>query len=136
MIRCIQPNDLGWLVSLANQFSTEYMGKPIDSTRTARTLSHLVYNGVALRSDSGAIVGMFMDDPYYPERHLVEMGWFATDRSGMPLLRAFEKEGIDQGVSSIRMTTLHTSPQAVQTLLQRRGYKALEHSWGLSLGDQ
>lgn len=132
MIRHIQPNELGWLVSLANCFSIQYMGKPVDHTNTTRTLEQLIYSGVALRSDSGAIVGMFMDDPYYSERHLVELGWFALDRSGLALLRRFEQEGKAAGVHSIRMTTLQTSPPGVARLLQRRGYTALEHSWALN----
>jgi hypothetical protein len=135
MIRSIQPNELGWLVSLANEFSQQYMNKPVDYTTISRNMRHLIDTGVALRSDNGAIVGMFMDDPYYTERHLVELGWFATDNSGVRLLNAFQQVGRDNKVDSIRLTTLQNSPAAASYVLGRKGYKPLEQSWELRLGD-
>lgn len=135
MIRVMTEDDLDWLVKTAGQFSEEYMGKKINVTRTRHAMRHCITRGIALRSDAGAIVGIIMDDPFFYETHLVELGWYANDRSGLALLKQFHKIGKSIGVDSIRMTTLHSSPATADALLGRLGYTPLEKSWELRLGD-
>ena len=54
----------------------------------------------------------------------MEHGWFARDRSGMRLLRAFEEWAAEQGAVMVKMST-----GAVGPYLGRLGYTMTEKTW-------
>lgn len=58
-----------------------------------------------------------------PEPVAVEHGWFAKDRSGLRLLRAFEAWAADRG-ARVRLSTGKGGPD-----LARLGYRPVETAW-------
>jgi hypothetical protein len=52
-----------------------------------------------------------------------ELGWMATDRSGLRLLWAFEAWAAEQGATLIKMSA---NGGAAQRILERRGYRVAE----------
>lgn len=58
-----------------------------------------------------------------PEPVAVEHGWFATDRSGLRLLRLFEGWAAARG-AIVRLSTGQGGPD-----LRRLGYRAVETAW-------
>ena len=134
MSRLCTEDDLEYLVGLTAKFNADYYDRPLNMSKTEATLKHILQHGLAIRSDHGAIVGIWMDDPFRDDEFLVELGWFASDSSGIELLSAFEQAGRERGVTEVRMTTLEANNR-VGALLRRRGYTSLEHSWRLTLGD-
>lgn len=132
MIRHCTKWDLGWLHRLTEKFNAELYDRPLNHDKTKSVLKQVITDGIALRTDQSAIIGVYMDDPFRDDKFLVEIGWYAQDGWGIPLLEEFEKCGHEAGVNEVRMTTLEANARA-GVLLKRRGYKPLEHSWRLQL---
>jgi len=93
--------------------------------RTGETLAGLIAspNGIVLVSDGGFIAGCITQTVISPDPVAVELGWYATDRSGLRLLRAFEGWARDRGATLIKMSC---NGGAAQRLLERAGYRAAE----------
>jgi len=132
MIRMAGSGDLEFLMIITQEFNDKLYGVPLNIDKTWDTLELIVEGpmGVAYVSDRGAIVGTIEEDPFRNYTVLQERGWYATDRSGLRLLRAFIQHGIDIGVDEIRMTTLEINP-AAERLLEHSGFDRKETSWGL-----
>lgn len=135
MIRTIVQEDIFWLASLARKFNAEYFDVPLNDDKLYTGLSDLIDRGVCLRSDSGAIVGVVMDDPFRDWQVLVELGWYCEDRSGLHLLNKFIQAGKDLGVDEVRMTTLTRSPAEAAAILNRKGFVPIETSHSLTIGE-
>lgn len=99
---------------------------PVSRPWTAAVVQGLIQSpdAIVLVSDGGFIAGSMQPTVVNPARVLMEHGWFARDRSGMALLRAFERWGADQGASMIKMSTGAVGPD-----LGRIGYQMTEMSW-------
>lgn len=93
--------------------------------RTGETLVGLLRDpqGVIFVSDGGFIAGQIMQTVISPDPVAFELGWLATDRSGLRLLRAFEVWAAEQGATLIKMSA---NGGAAQRILERRGYAVAE----------
>jgi len=93
--------------------------------RTGETLAGLIASGdgIVLVSDGGFIAGCITQTVISPDPVAVELGWYATDRSGLRLLRAFEGWARDRGATLIKMSC---NGGAAQRLLERAGYRVAE----------
>lgn len=93
--------------------------------RTGEVLAGLIASadGIVLVSDGGFIAGCITQTVISPEPVAVELGWYATDRSGLRLLRAFEGWARDRGATLIKMSC---NGGAAQRLLERAGYRVAE----------
>ena len=79
--------------------------------------------GVVLVSEGGFIAGRITQTPINPAPVAVEMGWYATDRSGLRLLRAFEAWAERMGATLVKMSC---NGGRAQALLERAGYRVAE----------
>lgn len=127
MVRNCTLDDIDWLVSKANEFNDKHYDIPLNQDKLWNYLTAVIQSseGVALRTDHGAIVGMYVTDPLRDWEVLVETAWYSTGMDGIRLLNAFERRG--HCVDEVRMSHLHVNP-TVAKLLDRRGYVAMETS--------
>ena len=128
MIRRATLDDLPDICEMVKQFNEDYYGRPLNMTKTVDTIHLLISDGSVFVSPQGFIGGLATADLFRDDVALVELGWYATDRSGMALLDAFIQEGRDLEVDEIRMCTMHTSPASVGRALERRGFSITETS--------
>ncbi|MCF7700558.1 hypothetical protein [Loktanella sp. M215] len=84
--------------------------------------------GVVYVSPGGFIAGEVGTTIITPELVAIEHGWFATDRSGLRLLSAFEIWAASMGCKGIKMSTGPTHAAAAR-ILERRGYRPAELAW-------
>lgn len=93
--------------------------------KTGETLAGLLQDprGVVLVTGGGFIAGCITQTVISPDPVAVELGWYAEDRSGLALLRAFEVWAGQQGATLI---TLSCNGGAAQRILERAGYRAAE----------
>lgn len=135
MIRECTLYDIDWLCRKATEFNAEYYDIPLDPVKLYSYISNCITspNGVCLRSDHGAIVGIVAPDPVRDWTVLVETGWYSTGKDGLKLLSAFEVQGCIRDVNEIRLTTLETNVRVAE-VLRRKGYSTIETSHRLILG--
>ena len=93
--------------------------------RAGETLAGLIADprGVVLVSGGGFNAGCNTQTVISPDPVAVELGWFARDRSGLRLLRAFEAWASGQGAVLIKMSC---NGGVAQRILERSGYRAAE----------
>lgn len=93
--------------------------------KTGGVLAGLIHSetGVVYVTDAGFIAGAIADTVISPDPVAIELGWYAEDRSGLRLLRAFEAWAHEQGATLIKMSC---NGGAAQQILERAGYKAAE----------
>lgn len=98
----------------------------VDRSWTARTIAKLIASpdGAVWLSGGGFIAGCLQPTIISPEIVAQEMGWFAKDRSGLQLLRAFEGWARERGATLIQLSTGPTGPD-----LTRLGYRRAEQAW-------
>ncbi|ANS06228.1 hypothetical protein HOR19_gp35 [Phage MedPE-SWcel-C56] len=135
MLRKVLCSELDWLYNLAEQFNAAHYDYPLDKAKTRAILKELIRDGVCIRSESGAIVGTLLEDPFRQTTVLVELGWYTNDKSGIRLLKEFVSVGVKLNVDEIRMTLLESSPPAADRYLQRMGFSPFETSYRLIPGD-
>ena len=133
-VRSCTLSDLDWLKAKATAFNNTHFDIPLCENKLHAYLTALIVNpmGVALRSDTGAIVGVLTEDPLRNWEVLVETAWYSEGTDGVRLLKAFETIGLEAGVDEIRMTTLQKN-NIVGQLLKKRGYVPIETSHRLIL---
>ena len=85
-------------------------------------------DAIVLVSDGGFIAGSLQPTIINPARVAMEHGWFARDRSGLRLLRAFEGWAADRGAVMVKMSTGAAGPD-----LGRLGYTMTEQNWVKSI---
>lgn len=108
---------------------------PFCEEATENTVRGLIESatGTVLVSDAGMIGGALV--PAYCAANwtmAVELFWWAEDRRGLHLLKAFEDWAKDMGADEVRMTTIHGLDGAAR-ILDRRGYSACEISHGKAI---
>lgn len=103
---------------------------PVSRPWTAAMVAGLIQSpeAVVYVSDGGFIAGSLQPTIINPARVAMEHGWFARDRSGMRLLRSFERWAVDQGAVMVKMSTGAAGPD-----LGRLGYTMTEQNWVKSI---
>tara|TARA_X000000950_G_scaffold214545_1_gene258091 strand:- start:161 stop:571 length:411 start_codon:yes stop_codon:yes gene_type:complete len=110
------------------------IGGPVlpEPEKVAETVMILIGSpsGIVLVSDSGFIAGSISSTIISHERFAHELGWFATDNSGLRLLRAFEAWADSRG-ARVRLSTGPEDqvPARLREALHRRGYRPYETAW-------
>lgn len=106
----------------------EAVGGPVsvDRAHTAQTLAALVasHDGAVWVSANGFLAASLQRSVINPAPMAVEHGWWASDGSGLRLLRAYERWARDKGAAFI---TLSTGPDGPD--LARLGYRRAETAW-------
>lgn len=99
---------------------------PVSRPWTASVVAGLIQSphGVVYVSHGGFIAGSLQQTVVNPAWVAMEHGWFARDRSGMRLLRAFEAWAADQGAVGVALSTGAGGPD-----LARLGYAMTEQNW-------
>ena len=97
----------------------------VDRAYTYGVLAQLIGSpdGVVWVTEAGFLAGSVQRTVINPEPIAVEHGWYATDRSGLRLLRAFDAWAADRG-ARVRLST----PVAGVDLM-RLGYRPVELAW-------
>lgn len=127
--RAIRPatvQDIPRIIDLITQLAAAVDGpQQVCRIKTGETLVQLIHNpqGIVLVSPGGFIAGCLTQTIINPDPVAVELGWFATDRSGLRLLRAFEVWARGQGATLIKMSC---NGGPAQRILERAGYRAAE----------
>lgn len=87
-------------------------------------MSHIMDSmAVVFMTDGGFISGRIISTVINPEPVAFETGWYARDRSGIRLLRAFEAWSRDKGAA---LVTMSCNGGSAQQILQRCGYRSAE----------
>lgn len=99
---------------------------PVNRPWTANVVANLIHSpdGIVFVSDGGFLAGCLQPTVVSPARVAMELGWFARDRSGMRLLRAFEAWAAEKGAEMVKMSTGASGPD-----LGRLGYRMTEQNW-------
>jgi hypothetical protein len=118
-------DDIPRVIDLIEKLAATVNGLPVDRVKTGETLAGLICDpaGVVLVSGAGFIAGRLGDTFISRELVAYEMGWFAEDRSGLRLLRAFEAWARERGAAMIAMSC---NGGAARRILERSGYGAME----------
>lgn len=97
----------------------------VDRIRTGEVLAGLIASrdGMVIVSDGGFIAGCISQTVISPVPVAMELGWYAEDRSGLRLLRAFEGWARDHGAALIKMSC---NGGPAQRILERAGYRVAE----------
>lgn len=126
LIRRASEADIPRLVDMIEALAASVGGpQPVCRIRAGETLAGLLGDpqGVVLVSDGGFIAGRIMQTVISPAPVAYELGWFASDRSGLRLFRAFEAWSTEQGATLIKMSA---NGGAAQRILELRGYTVAE----------
>lgn len=98
----------------------------VDRPWTARTVAHLIASpdGAVWVSGGGFIAGSLQPTIISPTPIAMEHGWWASDGSGLRLLRAFEAWARERGAALVQLST-----GAEGLELTRLGYRLTERAW-------
>ena len=127
MIREATESDVMQIVDWVEDLRAAVDGMmPVSRPWTAAMVAGLIQSpdAAVFVSAAGFIAGSMQPTIINPARCAMEHGWFARDRSGMRLLRAFEKWASDQGADMVKMSTGAVGPD-----LGRLGYTMTEQNW-------
>lgn len=99
---------------------------PVDRAWTARTVASLIESddGLVLVSPGGFIAGALVQTIINPAPLVQELGWFASDGSGLRLLRRLEAWARERGATLVQLSTGPAGPD-----LARLGYRRAEQAW-------
>lgn len=133
MIREAIEADIPQLVDMARKFhDASNQFAPFSEAASTGLAQNLMASpdGVIFITDAGMIGGM-LGPAYCAEgwNFAVELFWWAEDRNGLRLLKAFEDWAKSKNANEVRMTTL-TNLGAADKILRKRGYQPLEISYG------
>lgn len=126
MIRPAEVADIPHIIDMVTRLAADVGGpQRVDRLRTGETLAGLIHDprGTVLVTDRGFIAGCITQTVINPEPVAFEMGWYAEDRSGIALLRAFEAWARGRGASLIKMSC---NGGPAQRILSRAGYRVAE----------
>lgn len=127
MIREATESDVMRIVDMVEDLRAAVNGlMPVSRPWTASMVAGLILSpeAVVYVSAGGFIAGSMQPTIINPARVAMEHGWFARDRSGMRLLRAFEEWAAEQGAVMVKMSTGAVGPD-----LGRLGYTMTEQNW-------
>lgn len=127
MIRPATAHDVLAIVDLIERLRVAVGGPvPVDRSWSARTVASLIESddGLVLVSPAGFIAGALTPTIINPAPIAQELGWFATDGSGLRLLRRFEAWARQRGAALVQLSTGPAGPD-----LARLGYRRVEQAW-------
>ena len=127
MIREATADDVLRIVDMVEALRLAVGGPvPVDRAWTARTVAGLLASpdGAVWASDNGFIAGVLTQTIISPAPLVQELGWYATDGSGLRLLRRLEAWAQDRGAALIQLSTGPQGPD-----LTRLGYHRAEQAW-------
>lgn len=131
LIREATESDVMRIVDMVEDLRAAVSGlMPVSRPWTAAMVAGLIQSpdAIVLVSDGGFIAGSLQPTIINPARVAMEHGWFARDRSGLRLLRAFEGWAADRGAVMVKMSTGAAGPD-----LGRLGYTMTEQNWVKSI---
>jgi len=136
-VKRAEAEDLEHILDIAHVFNDKYMDVPLNPDKARTSLRQLIEDGVVFCADTGAIVGAVYEDPFRDRTLLLEIGWYAEDRSmtGVALLHKFIQAGRELKVDAVVMSTLSTSSERTTSLLNRMGFSTTEHTHTLEMGE-
>lgn len=126
-VRLAHAGDIMTIVGMVEELREAVDGLvPVSRPYTAQVLAGLISDprGVVFVSDGGFVAGSVQPLIINPVMVAMEHGWFARDRSGLALLRAFETWAADQGAEMVKLSTGASGPD-----LGRIGYTMTEQNW-------
>ena len=126
LIRPATAQDIPAIIDMIERLRAAVDGPlAVDRVKTGETLAGLLADpdGLVLVSDGGFIAGCIREPIISRDRFAQELGWYAEDRSGLRLLRAFEAWARERGAVLVQMSC---AGGEAQRLLERRGYRAAE----------
>ncbi|SEN90793.1 hypothetical protein SAMN04489859_102178 [Paracoccus alcaliphilus] len=126
MIRPAADADIPGIIDLIERLVRSVNGpQRVCRVRTGETLAGLIHDprSVVLMSGRGFIAGTITQTVISPDPVAVELGWYAEDRSGLSLLRAFEAWASDHGTTLVKMSC---NGGAAKRILERSGYRVAE----------
>ena len=123
------PRIVNMVCALRNAIGGPVVPEPVKVAETVMILMGAP-SGIVLVSDGGFIAGSISSTIISNERFAHELGWFATDNSGLQLLRSFEVWADSRG-ARVRLSTAPEGlvPPRLRKALQRRGYRPYETAW-------
>lgn len=131
MIRQAQSGaDISHVVRLVGQLTASVNGpQAVSAAHTGAHVARLIQSPAALVlvSDDGFIAAEVFSTIINPEPVAFEHGWFATDRSGLRLLIAFEKWA--DSMNARKKMSTHAQGGVAARILEKRGYRATELAW-------
>lgn len=126
MIRTAVEADIPRIIDMVARLTAAVDGpQAVCRIMTGQTLADLIArdDGAVWVSGRGFIAGCIIRTIINPAPVAVELGWYAEDRSGLRLLRAFEDWARAQGAALIKMSC---AGGAAQKILERAGYRVAE----------
>lgn len=123
--------DIGKVVRMVQLLAQAVSGpQECDLAHTGATVLRLMHSSsaIVLLSDDGFIAGEVIQSIISPDPIAFEHGWFASGRSGLRLLAAFEAWAESMGCTVIKMSSAADSGGAGK-ILSRRGYRPVELAW-------
>lgn len=131
MIREATTDDVLRIVDMVEALRLAVGGPvPVNRPHTARTVAGLLDSpdGAVWVSDAGFVAGALTQTIISPAPLAQELGWYATDGTGLRLLRRFETWAKERGAVLIQLSTGATGPD-----LTRLGYRPAEMAWVRSI---
>lgn len=127
MIRAATVEDVLDVVDMVVALRTAVKGPvPIDRSWTAQSVAKLIAspNGAVWISKGGFIAACLVQTIISPVHIAQEAGWWATDGTGVRLLREFEKWADERGAF---IKQISTAPDGMD--MARLGYRKAELAW-------
>ena len=131
MIREATPDDVIRIVDMVEALRLAVGGPvAVDRPWTARTVAALLKSpdGAVWVSGGGFLAASIQRSIISPVPMAVEHGWWASDGSGLRLLRIYEAWAKDKGAALITLSTGPNGPD-----LTRLGYRKTETAWVRSI---
>lgn len=126
-VRLAVPGDVPAIVEMVGRLVAAVHG-PIapQPEMVAETLRHLIASptGAVWVSGRGFLAASVQRSVISAQPVAVEHGWYAEDRSGIALLREYERWAQDMGASLVMLSTGPDGPD-----LARVGYRRTEQAW-------
>lgn len=126
-MRLATASDIPRIVQMVTRLAAS-VGVPqvVDPEWTGASLAALIASPDASVwvTDGGFLAAQLVRTTISPELVAVEHGWWAEDRSGLRLLRAYERWARERGATRIRLSTGINGPD-----LSRLGYRPAEQAW-------
>lgn len=103
----------------------------VDTAWTGSHVARLIQSPAAVVyvTSGGFIAGELSQTVINPSVIAIEQGWYASDKTGIMLLSAFEKWASDMGAMGIKMSTSQDENTMAGRILKKRGYKPAELMW-------
>lgn len=131
MIREATPDDVIRIVDMVEALRLAVGGPvAVDRPWTARTVAALLKSpdGAVWVSGGGFLAASIQRSIISHVPMAVEHGWWASDGSGLRLLRIYEAWAKDKGAALITLSTGQVGPD-----LSRLGYRRAEQAWTRAL---